>query len=124
MKHLVQSNNTYYIGDIASQIKILKAQFLQLYPSAPMIYNDEGFEKAVKSLCGRVAKHFGEKFNKNAENLQDEINALIKKIPNSADGAMSMSMDNTTLVDGEKNEQSGQETVEDEAVQQKSGSEA
>jgi hypothetical protein len=120
MKHIVQSNNTYYIGDIASQIKVLKAQFLQLYPAAPHIYNDEGFQKAVKSLCSRVAKHFGEKFDKNAESLQDEINSLIKKIPNSADGGIP----SANLFDGEENEQSGQETVEDEAVQPQSGSEA
>lgn len=78
---LVRSDDTYYIGDVRRQITNLKAQYLQMFWSNPMIYSEENYIKGVKSICGRVAKHFGTKFNKNTDDLKQEINDLISKIP-------------------------------------------
>lgn len=78
---LVRSNDTYYIGDVRRQITNLKAQYLQMHLHDPYTFSEENYLKGVKATCARIARHFGVKFNKQAVDLKDEINALIAKIP-------------------------------------------
>lgn len=106
MKGIVRSNDRCYIGDIRRQITNLKAQYLQLRIKDPHTYSEENYVKGVKSICSRVAKHFGEKFDKNAPDLKQEINNLIAKLPK---------LEN-------EDEQTRIEETQDEAVAEKSGS--
>lgn len=130
---LVRSNDTYYIGDVRRQITNLKAQYLQMHWRDPYTFSEENYLKGVKSTCGRIAKHFGVKFNKNAEDLKQEINDLIAKLPQIESKEKEETLDEIgipeirpfaakteTLVSNE-DEQPREEEIQTEAVAEKSG---
>lgn len=79
---LILSNTQFSMRDVGYQIKCLKAQFMYLRVMNPTVYNEESFQKAIRSLCGRTAKFYGLSFDKSKEGLEflAEVQSLISKL--------------------------------------------